>query len=165
MRLKKQEKTFLLRFALLFFLPFIAVHALDLDVINSAVAATESTMLNAIGYQTTLDGTGLAVEGKEFKIVTDCSGVVLVILLFALLYATLLKEKKRRKTLLWATPFLLCFNLLRLLLTLAAGAVLGQLALDIIHPLMWFVDSGVVLFIWMRAARVKTGFKLAGIRI
>ncbi|MGB9577084.1 MAG: archaeosortase/exosortase family protein [Candidatus Norongarragalinales archaeon] len=145
----------MLRFAFLFFVPFALVHFVDFQPLNYAVAWIEAFLLAALGYSVSLTGTTLSVDGESFKIIVDCTGLVLVILFFALLYATPLKEEKREKALLWGAPFLFAFNLLRLLFALTVGAVLGRTALEAVHLVLWFADSGVALFLWAQAAEIK----------
>ncbi|HII39105.1 TPA: archaeosortase/exosortase family protein [Candidatus Micrarchaeota archaeon] len=148
-----EGKAFLARFIPLFFLPFALIHLIDLTAVAQAVATAEQTLLNSLGYQTALQGTLLSVDGTAFKIAADCTGLVSIIMLSALLWSTPLKEEKRLRTLAIFAPFLLAFNILRLLLTLTTGTVFGPIALEIIHALLWFVDAGVVLFIWANASK------------
>jgi len=160
-----RERDFLAKFLVFFFLPFAALHFVDASVLTVAVAHAEKILLSLLGYSATAIGDDLFVDGAHFKIVVDCTGLVLVLLLAALLFATPLKNEKRLQALALFTPFLLAFNLLRLLLTLTVGAVLGQPALEATHMLMWFVDSAVVFFIWMRVARVSLGWRVAGMKL
>lgn len=160
-----RERDFLAKFLIIFFLPFAALHFIDASLLTTAVAYAEKILLSLLGYAAASIGDDLFVDGTHFKIVVDCTGLVLVLLLAALLFATPLKNEKRLRVLLIFTPFLLTFNLLRLLLTLSVGAVLGQPALEATHVLMWFVDSAVVFFIWMRVARVSLGLRFAGMKL
>ncbi|MEW5955285.1 MAG: archaeosortase/exosortase family protein [Candidatus Micrarchaeota archaeon] len=159
------ERAFLAKFLVLFFVPFTALHFVDASLLNAAVASSEHAALSFLGYDAAASGSDLFVDGTHFRIVVDCTGLVLVLLLFALLFATPLKNAVRLRALAVFAPFLLFFNLLRLLLTLSVGAVLGQAALEAVHVLLWFVDSAVVFFIWMQVVGVRLSWRVAGMKL
>lgn len=153
--LKKSELEFLGRFFLLFFIPYILLHVADVSPLSSAIAGVESSALSAAGFPASSSGSLLFVGESVYEIVPDCTGLVMVILLFALLYSTPLDSNRRLRGLLVFTPLLLAFNLARLAVTLLTGAWFGPTALEGAHVLLWFVDSAVVLLAWGRAAGVK----------
>jgi len=97
----------------------------------------------------------MEIGGKSgFEIIADCTGLVMVVLLFALLYSTESKADKPRELAFYA-PFLLAFNLVRLFATLLAHYHLGEAGFEAVHAALWFVDSGVVLWCWSRATGVR----------
>jgi len=159
------ERGFLARFLFFFFIPFAVIHLVDASFLNAAVASVEQVLLSFLGYDVVAAGPDLLVDGTPFRIVVDCTGLVLVLLLFALLFSTPLKNSVRVRAIIVFTPFLLFFNALRLLLTLSVGAVLGQAVLEVVHVLLWFVDSAVVFFIWMQVAGVRCGLCVAGMKL
>jgi len=150
-----KSAAFLLSFLALFFVPFALIHFLPLGFASEAVASVEETMLKAAGYATQRDGAFLSIGGKsDFEIVTDCTGLVMVILFFALLYSTPSKADKPRALLIYA-PVLLSFNLARLFATLVAHYHFGPAVFEGVHVALWFVDSAVVLWCWSRATGAK----------
>ena len=151
--MREKEKRFLTRFLAAFFIPYLLVHFLPLAPVNQAVASTQNALFEATGFETELDGTLLTVRGgfeTHYRIITDCSGLVMVILFAALLYAT----KPSWRALLLYSPLLLAFNLLRLYVTLYAGVQYPSL-FDATHAALWFVDSAVVLLAWSHATKVN----------
>ncbi|MFH1056948.1 MAG: archaeosortase/exosortase family protein [Candidatus Micrarchaeota archaeon] len=146
--ISKKEKHFLLHFTALFFLSFAILKALPLQPLNSLVAFSQDKMLSAAGFSVLRQGPMLVVGSSAFEMVVDCSGLVMTVMFLALLYATKTKIPLR-KTLAYMV-FFLAFNLLRLSFTLATGAVYGQGVLDVVHPALWFVDSGVVFACWAK---------------
>lgn len=146
---------FLASFLILFFVPFALIHFLPLGFTGEAVAGVEESMLSTLGYGVERSGSLLRIGGVSyFDIVADCSGLVMVILFFALLYSTPC-DCDRLRALLVYSPVLLAFNLFRLLLTLLAHYHYGAAAFEFAHVALWFVDSAVVLACWSRATGVK----------
>jgi len=148
---------FLALFALLFFVPYALMHFVPLNFACEAVAGVEAYALRALGYPVAWDGVSLAIgETSLFKIIPDCTGLVMVFLFAALLWAAPLKRPASRvRELAFYTPFLLAFNLVRLLATLLAHYHFGPTGFDAVHAALWFADSGVVLWCWSRASGVR----------
>jgi exosortase/archaeosortase family protein len=149
----EKGKSFLVRFLPAFFIPYLLIHFIPLEPLNSAVASTQNAFFDAAGFETELDGSLLVIRGAteaRYRIITDCSGLVMVFLFAALLYAS----KPSWKALLIYSPLLLAFNLLRLFITLFAGVQHPPL-FEATHAFFWFVDSGVVLLAWSHATGVR----------
>ncbi|MFH0834783.1 MAG: archaeosortase/exosortase family protein [Candidatus Micrarchaeota archaeon] len=144
---------FVLKFALLFGIPYAAIHLIDIGVVTNAVASAEALLFRLGGFSVSQNASLLLVEGVPFEIVADCTGLMMVFLLLALLWATPVDEERRVRAFLVWTPFLLGFNLLRMFITLSAGFYAPQL-MDVAHVVLWFVDSGAVVLIWMHEAEV-----------
>ncbi|VVB67225.1 Transmembrane exosortase (Exosortase_EpsH) [Candidatus Norongarragalina meridionalis] len=144
---------FVLKFALLFGIPYILIHVVDIGLATNAVASVEAAMFRTGGFAVSQNAALLFVEGFPFEIVADCTGLMMVFLLLALLWATPVEEKRRVRAFLIWTPFLLGFNLLRMFVTLYVGFSAPSL-MDVAHVVLWFVDAGVVILIWMHEAEV-----------
>ncbi len=161
--LRESEKRFLLKFFSIFFALFLLLKLADAAPIVSnaagaakeTVAATEQFLLQSSGFQISRTGATLFNQGGQYDIIIECTGLVLVILLISLLYSTDVKKQRKRRALLLYTPFLLVFNVARLYATLWTGMAIGTQAMDVVHPLLWIVDSLLVLFLWSRAAEIK----------
>jgi len=144
---------FVLKFALLFGIPYAAMHFADTGLVTNAVASAEALMFRVGGFAVSQNASLLFVEGVPFEIVADCTGLMMVFLLLALLWATPVDENRRLRAFLVWTPFLLGLNLLRMFITLFVGVSAPQL-MDAAHVALWFVDSGAVVLIWMHEAEV-----------
>ncbi len=161
--LRESEKQFLFKFFTIFFALFILLKAVDSTAPFSyatqpaklAVAASQEFLLQNIGIETTRLGEFLFHEQHAFQIIIECTGLVLVILLIALLYSTDVKPHGKKRALFIYAPLLLLFNIGRLYATIWTGITFGIPAMDVVHPVLWIVDSGLVLFLWARAAEIK----------
>lgn len=153
--LEKKEIVFLSKFFLLFFIPFAAIHVLPLDFISSAIALIQSTMLRGAGISAYSFGPFILSQGQVFKIIIDCTGLVMLILFFALLYSTKERRPGRKVQLIASILFLFAFNLFRLFITILSGLFFGENAINLVHPLLWFVDSGVVMLCWIWTAGIR----------
>jgi len=147
LNLRNEEKDFLLKFFGIFFALFALLKALDLRMLAEIIAIMEEALLKFFGFAVSREGTLLILQNRTFEIVSECTGLVLVILLIALLYSTKIRESARRRALLLYVPFLLVFNIFRLLITLVSAVLIPDF-FDAMHVFLWFVDSGVVMFLW-----------------
>jgi len=147
--LSQIEKNFLLKFFAGFSLLYLLVQILPLEAFLQWLASTEAVLLNSAGVNALASATIISTPAIEFEIIRDCSGLLMVALLAALLYAT--NSRNSLKTLLLFAPLLVAFNLFRLLITLFVGTRFGSGALEAVHFSLWIVDSLIVLLIWARA--------------
>ncbi len=162
-RLAAKEKEFLLKFFAIFFALFLLLKAIDAtppaseatNAVKLAVAAAEETLLQNTGFAISRQGTLLSNGAQGFEIIVECTGLVLVILLVALLYSTDVKPHRRKRALLLYAPALLGFNIVRLYATIWTGLTFGFPAMDLVHPALWIIDSLLVLFLWSRAAEIR----------
>ena len=153
--LARHEWVFLAKFAAFFSVPYALLHVLDLRLLTQPIASFESAFFNAAGVPSSAAASIIFAAGREFEIIPDCTGLVMVILLFALLWSTPIEEKRRRPFFAAGSIFLLAFNLARLFFTLWAGVAWGNAALEAVHVALWFVDSAVVLAVWAVAAEPR----------
>ncbi len=166
--LSPSERAFLLRFFLCFFALYLALLALDFYApaltlpAKSFVAQSELVMLRAAGFPVSLDGLVIHSQGSAYLIVVECTGLVLVMLLFSLLFASRLHKKKLFSHFVPYSVFLFAFNIVRVLLTISVGLSFGDAALDAVHVSLWLFDSLLVLWLWMRTAGIRVG-KIAGL--
>ena len=152
--LARREWLFLIKFFALFLIPYALIHIIDLGWLTSAIASTESWLFNAAGIPSSVVGSEIIAAGTSYTIIADCTGLVMVAMLFALLWATPLKDKRRWLFLAIGVPFLLLFNLARLFVTLWAGVALGPVALEAVHLCFWFVDAAAAVAVWAKAAEL-----------
>ncbi len=170
--LQKQEKKFLALFLSSFAALYLLVQALPIDSLLEKLTALEVALLNFAGVAASSTQTTIFTPSIEFEIVRDCSGLVMASLLAALLFASKPNQKiswknnsnywqGALKTLLLFAPLLLAFNVLRLWVTLFAGAHYGQSTLDAVHFTLWIVDSAVVLLVWMHSQKLSFAKKVS----
>lgn len=152
LRISRDEAGFLLRFFLSFFASYALLHLLDyfkvFEPLKLFVAAAQAALFRSIGVSAVLQGAMLSHGGLAFAIVLECTGLVLVALLFSLLFASRVPAKKLLRALLLFSPFLLAFNVLRVFATLYSGVAFGIGVMDSVHVFLWLVDSLLVLWIW-----------------
>lgn len=141
------------RFAVFFGVPYFVLHLFPLSFLLEKIARIESWALNALGYSSVQSGVLVSSNAAWFQIVPSCSGLVMVILLFALLYATAVKEPLRFFVVF--APALFAFNLVRLFAVTAVGGTWGMAAMEATHVWLWFVDAALVLFLWFVAFSVS----------
>jgi len=146
------EWIFLARFAGLFSIPYLGMRFSDLAWLTSPVAGAEGFLLNALGLPSSMNDSIITLAGKEYEIIPDCTGLVMIIMLFALLWSTPVKQERKWFFMAFGAPFLLAFNLLRLALTIWMDAVLG--VGEGAHVVFWLVDAGAVVGMWAKAAEL-----------
>ena len=117
------------------------------------IAGTQANWLYSAGIDAFAEGSVVHANGSQFEIVNECSSLVMIALLAALLFAG--GKKSDWKALAIGVPLLFAFNLLRLFATIAIGASFGDGALDPVHYLLWIVDAGLVLAVWLAFGRKK----------
>lgn len=152
---KGWEKKFIGKFLLLFGIPYLFIKIFTIRELVYLIADIEEKLLNATGLSVQRTGDLLFSSKISYQIVMDCTGVVMCFMLIALLYATEIKKEEKKKALLYYIPFLLLFNIARLYLTLASGIAYGLQAMEPVHFLLWFVDAGLVVYLWSRAAGIN----------
>jgi exosortase/archaeosortase family protein len=143
---------FLAKFAASFAALYAIVLWLPLGAWLEFVAAVEAKLVTTASVPATSAATTIACASQQFEIVAECSGLVMVSLLASLLYAT--GARNAGKTLLWAAPALIAFNLLRLFGTLYLACTLGAFALEPTHFAFWIVDALAVLAIWAYSQKI-----------
>ena len=156
--LRKEEAIFLAKFLLIFFVLFTVLKIVDLSALLGTIASFESKALNSVGIASKVLGTQIQFGNNVVEFVEECSGLVMVILLIALLWSTKILNSKRLKYVAIFTPFLLIFNLARLFATLWVLANFPGW-FEYFHIFLWFVDSGIVMLIWIRAIESEGKFK------
>lgn len=149
--LKENEKKFLLLFFIGFAALYLLVQALPIEFALEGIASFETQALNYAGVAASSSQTIVFTPSMEFEIIKDCSGLLMVGLLAALLFSSSSDHRKSLSTLLLFAPLLLAFNLLRLFATLFVGAQYGQQIMDAVHFALWIVDSLIVLLIWWKS--------------
>jgi len=139
----------LAKFLLVFFILLALIHFIDFSTLASVVASVESELLSTLGFTVLKFKSTVIVNSTPFLITVDCTGVVLIILLFSLFVST---QTGSLKQFILFSILLFFFNITRLLLTLEVGGVYGLNAMELTHVSLWLVDSAVVFIIWLGVA-------------
>ncbi len=134
-------------------MPYLALLSFPFFPLLNAIALVESAALAFFGISSSVFGNVLSSNALWFEIVPSCSGLVMVLLLFGLLFSTPVRQPLR--FLVVFAPALFVFNLFRLFAVLAVGGLYGPDAVGAVHVYLWFVDAGLVLFLWFVAFSVK----------
>lgn len=146
---KNGRLEFVARFLAAFAPLYLLAEWVRMPALYEAIASLEATLLSTTGMAAAATGSLITTTTGAFEITSECTGLAMVAMLASLLFAS-----RNRNWLRWlaaGTAFLLAFNLLRLYATLAAGAVFGVSALEIVHPALWFVDAAAVVAVWAKA--------------
>ncbi|MCL5011559.1 MAG: hypothetical protein M1594_01540 [Candidatus Marsarchaeota archaeon] len=138
----------LAKFLILFFTPFTLIHFMDFSLLTSFLSSLEGFLLSKLGFTVFVSKSFLTINSAQFLITVDCTGLVLIILLFALFLST---GTGNFNQFILFSILLFLFNIIRLLLTLEVGGVYGLNAMESTHVSLWFVDSAVVFLIWLGA--------------
>ena len=158
MELKQAELVFLKKFFSLFVVLFALVLFAPLQPLLEAIAAAQAGILSFFGVAAVAQGTILHAGPLVFEIVNECSSLVMLAMLVALLFAA---DGSRKinfvQAIAIAFPLLFAFNLLRLALTIGAGAAYGESVLEAVHFSLWIVDALVVLALWMKLSGIGLG--------
>ncbi|HLC48083.1 MAG TPA: archaeosortase/exosortase family protein [Candidatus Norongarragalinales archaeon] len=152
--LKKGEIGFLAKFLALISILFLLLKTVQMGFLLEWIASWEYGALRFLNLPAILDGATIALPSVKIRIVPECSGLFMPILLAALLWSTKIEAGKRIRYMLIFTPLLFLFNLIRLFATIFTLAVAPGL-FDLMHITLWFVDSAIVLLIWMDAQGIK----------
>ena len=153
-----EEKRFVIRFLVAFFLFYAAIHAIDwmlpalLYPLKRLVALSLAPLLSAVGIASTIDGIIVVTAAAKYTMAIECTGLVIVALLASALYASEMKMRSIAYALAFYVPFLFAFNIARVLFTIWAETVYGSGAFEFAHALSWLADSIIVVLIWARVA-------------
>ncbi|MFH1443261.1 MAG: archaeosortase/exosortase family protein [Candidatus Micrarchaeota archaeon] len=152
--LQKGETEFLTRFFLIFFGLFAVLKIADLSSLLELIAGIEYSLAILAGIPATLSAPAIMLNTSSVEIVAECSGFVMIILLAALLWSTNIPNGRRIRYMLVFSPFLFVFNILRIFATLLTLNSHPSL-FEFVHISLWFVDSAIVLLIWMKAQNMN----------
>ncbi len=154
------EANFLLNFFAIFLTLFTFFHYYSLGFFLNSITHLESYVLSYFGILNYSYANQIVLAKASFIIVPECSGLAMCSMLIGLVFSTNFNNKI--KWLLIFCPLLIIFNLLRLFFTIVPGALYGQNVLDLVHTFLWFVDTGVVFYLWTLKVERKDTLKLSG---
>ncbi|MFQ5647813.1 MAG: exosortase/archaeosortase family protein [Candidatus Aenigmatarchaeota archaeon] len=134
--------------------------ALDLSAMQLAAAGQSAALLQSLGWTVSQDGTLLTAGEFSFLINQDCTGWKSMLLLFALIFATLgISLRKRVLGLLVGIPLVWLGNLARILGTIYVQAGFGTGTALLVHDWLWQLGLvALVLAIWLAWLKFAGGF-------
>ncbi len=153
--LNADSRFFLTRFPIFFAVPYLLLHLLPLQLLTEPLARLQAYLLNGAGIPAAASSSLVLTPKLAVTIIPDCTGLVMVVLLAALLYSTDIEPARRRAALLYSIPLLLVYNAFRLHAVILAGVLNGPAALDAMHFTLWLVDALLVLALWALAAQIR----------
>jgi len=140
----KKAALFLVKFFLIYaVLQYIILNA-PLGLLENWIASIQAALL------------GLKAEGNivlfnvsRFEIAANCTGLMSIAVLAAIVFS-LRKPEMKKKIALLALGFLVLFplNLLRVYLVLLVAISLGPGSAEALHVATWFAMSAAILFLW-----------------
>lgn len=160
----KEVFFFLVKFNLLL-IPFYAIVYFDVSFYPLQIAFTNfiAGILRLLKYKVSTSGFFLFLGENEYPIdiSRDCIGWKSSYSLFALVFATRGRVKDKLKFLAVWIPFLLVFNVIRVLTVMISGFIFGFQYLEFIHTFLW---QGVVIlvlllvwYIWLKKRKLNRG--------
>lgn len=157
-KIVKEIFLFLLKFNLLL-IPFYAIIYFDLNFypLQEVFARFIASILSFLGYRPEVDKFLIYVGGLAIDISRDCLGWKSIYSLVALILASPGKLKSKLKFIgLWV-PYLLFFNIFRVLSAILVGLKFGSYYLELLHKVVW--EEVVILmivgiwYLWMKKAK------------
>ncbi len=156
---KKKAIVFLLKFFALYAVMQFLILVAPLGFLQEFIAATEATMLGLEAK-----GSTILFNDHRFEIVANCTGLMSISVLAAIVFSLKKPELKKKIGLLAAgAAILFPLNLLRVYFVLLAATTNPNIA-ESLHMLTWFAMSAAILILWYcltkRVAKVKRFGKL-----
>ncbi len=152
---KKKAIIFLIKFFVIYTILQFLILALPLEFVENGIAEIEA---NAIGAR----AEGNMIEGREqsFQIVPNCTGLVGISILAAIIFSLRKPELKKKLVLLGiGTVILFPLNLLRIYFVLRVSILSNAEIGEILHMTTWFISAATILVIWYyltkKVAKVK----------
>ncbi len=147
-----EEKNEFSRKALFFLLKFFAIYAvLQLLILNAPIESLKEwiAFIEAQGLGLESVGNRVLFQGHGFEIVANCTGLMGISVLAAIVFA-LRKPDLKRKAVLFAFGAMVLFplNLVRVYFVIWAALSFGIQFSEAIHVLTWFLSAGLILGLW-----------------
>lgn len=138
--------------AIVFLAKFFAIYAvLQFLILAAPIQGLQQSIAwlegNAFGLET--EGSLILFNGHSFEIVANCTGLVGISVLAAIVFA-LRKPEFKKKAMLFGLGALILFplNLLRVYLVLLAATSFNPDAAEALHVATWFTTSAAILLLW-----------------
>lgn len=141
---RKKAAVFLIKFFLIYAVLQALLFVFPIMPLLEFIAGTEASWL---GLQS--QGNIVMANSHGFEIAENCSGLVSVSVLAAIVFS-LSRPELHRKILLFAAGALFLFplNLLRVYFVLLAAVKIGPGIAEALHVATWFVTSAAIIAVW-----------------
>lgn len=142
MKDQKQLTFFLIKFFIIFLILSQIIELINLSFLTNFITFISASYLG-LDFASSI----VFVNGANFIVTNSCTGLVSGAILIALLFAG---KKPTTGKKLFLTVFGVCFLLLINIPRVMVVLLFAKVGYDaeLVHTLMWFVMSGVVLLIW-----------------
>lgn len=158
MPIKKFEQkaaVFLIKFFLIYAVLQTLILVAPLEPLQNSIASFEAGLF---GLEP--EGNSIAFDSQRFEIVANCTGLMGISVLAAIIFA-LTKPGLKKKLALFAggTAILFPLNLLRVYIVIAVAMTLDPNMAETLHTITWFTTSALILGLWYYTTKKMTGTK------
>ncbi len=159
-KFRKKAVVFLVKFFVIYAVLQTIILIAPIEPLQNSIASLQASWLG-------LEVTGNTIDfgAHQFEIVPNCTGLVGISVLAAIIFS-LRKPKMKKKLSLMGIGAVILFplNLLRVYLVILTAVSFNPAAAEILHITTWFVTSAAILIIWYyltkKVAKVKEFGKL-----
>ncbi len=157
---KKKAILFLIKFFVIYAVLQFLILALPLEFVENGIAGIEAAAIGARAEGNIIELEGNEAVGHSFQIVPNCTGLVGISVLAAIIFALRKPELKKKLALLCIGALILFpLNLLRVYFVLWVSIEFNPGIGETLHMTTWFIAAGAILVIWYyltkRIAKVK----------
>lgn len=140
----KKAMLFLAKFFIVYLVLQYLILLAPLDGLKNGIAATEAMLLGVEA-----DGNILSLNGHAFEIVANCTGLVGISVLAAIIFS-LKKPELRKKAVLFAIGAAILFplNIVRVYLVLLVASAVNPGMAETLHIATWFATSALIILVW-----------------
>ncbi len=152
---EKKAAVFLIKFFLIYGILQAVILTAPLDPLENAIASLEAT---ALGLRA--EGSVIGFNSHGFEIVPNCTGLMSISVLAAVIFS--LKKpslKKKLGLLAVGTAILFPANLLRVYLVLLAAISFDPGIGGSLHITTWFITSAIIVAVWYLLTKRVAGVK------
>ena len=152
---KHKATLFLIKFFLIYAILQTIILMAPLEPLQNSIAEFEAGLL---GLEA--EGNTIPVNSNRFEIVANCTGLMSISVLAAIIFS-LRKPELKKKIMLFAAGAIILFplNLLRVYLVIVTATTINPELAEILHTITWFTTSAIILAMWYyltkRIAKVK----------
>ena len=156
---QKKAILFLIKFFVIYAVLQFLILALPIGFIENGIAGIEASAIGARAEGNIIEFDNTTTT-NSFQIVPNCTGLVGISVLAAIIFA-LRKPKLKKKLALLCIGALILFplNLLRVYFVILVSIIYNPEIGELLHMTTWFISAGAILVIWYyltkRIAKVK----------
>lgn len=152
---EKRAIIFLIKFFAIYLILQALILLAPLNWLKNSIASFQAGLLGLEAIENII-----VLQGHRFEIVANCTGLMGISVLAAIIFSLKSPEMKK-KVALFALGALVLFpvNLLRVYLVLLAATIWGAGIAEWLHTLTWFGVSAAILILWYYLTKKIAGKK------